>query len=689
MKYKSYTTVYTGFASGYSVENGEKNRIDFHAINVSFDNLINVVKARETKEEVALRLLAKHINLNGKADKTVSQANLDRIKEIIPDSILKKVYAKDSPINTFLNLLKIKQRDEHNAVYNLVNDENEPYYSSNSIKEIRVTRVESSDMVKLEFETTDPGICQDVLNIMTDVFIRKFRGIKQGETSNVSEFFEIQTKNAYDRLNEAEEKLKNFRSENRVINYYEQTKFISEKREDLIDEMNKEKMVLISAQAAVKNSEEKLGASKKLLITSAEILNLRNKISELNSKLLLLEVDKNTSNQQQISSLKSTIQELKNDLDQKVTSLFSSSISKEGINHKEIAKIWIENTITADESNSRIPIYENRLQEIENTYDQFAPLGSNLNKMEREIGIAEKEYLNHLASLNAARLRENNLQTSSNLQVVDMAFFPVKPLPNDRMLLIIISFLSSLLVTIAGLFGFDVLDQTIKNPQRAEKLTGKQIIGAYPLINKKTIKLQKDGYISKMTDNLIYQINQTLRQQNTNKKTFVIGICSNRNKDGKSFFIQQISEQLKKSNKTFLILTPEDQNDPNSTLENQQTYKAGFDFSEIDKIDQIANNINDYQLIILELPPLLSCKPSQALLESIDFNIFIMKAVKLWEKADINAFHQVYQISKINTAIVLNHTDWHILEQYIGELDLSGGKFRKLIKKWIKLDFGN
>ena len=38
MKYKSYTTVYTGFASGYSVENGEKNKIDFHAINVAFDN---------------------------------------------------------------------------------------------------------------------------------------------------------------------------------------------------------------------------------------------------------------------------------------------------------------------------------------------------------------------------------------------------------------------------------------------------------------------------------------------------------------------------------------------------------------------------------------------------------------------------------------------------------------------------
>ena len=79
---------------------------------------------------------------------------------------------------------------------------------------------------------------------------------------------------------------KNFRTENRVINYYEQTKFISEKREDLIDELNKEKMTLASAEAAMANSEEKLGASKKILKTSSEILNLRNKIVELNSKLI-------------------------------------------------------------------------------------------------------------------------------------------------------------------------------------------------------------------------------------------------------------------------------------------------------------------------------------------------------------------------------------------------------------------
>lgn len=690
LKYKSYTTVYTGFASGYSVENGEKNKIDFHAINVAFDNLINVVKARETKEEVALRLLAKHITLNGKADKTVSQSHLDRLKDILPDSIIKRAYTKDSPEKTFQKLLKIKQRDERNAVYTIVNDESEPYYSSNSIKEIRVTRVESSDMVKLEFETTDPGICQDVLNIMTDVFIRKFRGIKQGETSNVSEFFEIQTKQAYDRLNEAEERLKNFRSENRVINYYEQTKFISEKREDLIDEMNKEKMILISAQAAVKNSEEKLGASKKLLVASAEILQLRNEISKLNSDLLIMNVDNTNSNELEKNKIKNKLNNLKDELDNKVTSLFSANISKEGINHREIAKIWIENTVTSDESNARIPIYEKRLQEIENTYDQFAPLGSNLNKMEREIGIAEKEYLNHLASLNAARLRENNLQMSTNLQVVDMAFFPLRPEPNDRFLLVIISLLSAFVVTIASIFGFDALDQTIKNTQKAKKLVGKEVIGAYPLINKKTIKLQNSGSLEKMTTNILFQINQTSIKDKI-KRPFHISILSNRKGDGKSYVIDQLLQHLNIINKKTLVLLPKGQN-LNGNHENIIYYDAGIDFFEIETMNQLLPedlNLADFNYVITELPALLENKPSNKLMNSFDANLFLMKADKLWEQADDLLFQQVLTKTINETFVVLNHVDWHILEQFIGELDQNSGKLRKIIKKWIKLDFSN
>lgn len=688
--FKSSTTLYTGFASGYSIENGEKAKIDFHAITISFDNLINIVKAKDTKEEIALRLLAHHIFLNKKADNTIWQTNLDRVNSIIPSDVINKVLDKKSEDKTFNNLMTFKNQDEKNIIYKILNQDNDPYYSISAISDVKMTRMESSDMVKLEFESNDPGICQNVLKITTDVIIRKFRGIKQGETNDVSAFFELQTKLALERLNAAEEKLKNFRTENRVINYYEQTKFISEKREDLIDELNKEKMTLASAEAAMSNSEEKLGASKKILKTSAEILNTRNKIVELNSKLIILQNEDDKNNTSAVGKLSLEINQLKNELDDKVTNLFGESNSKEGITHKELAKIWIDNAVIADESKSRLPIYTNRLNEIEGTYDLYAPLGSNLNKMERQIGIAEKEYLNHLASLSAARLREQNLTMSSNLQVIDPPFFPTIPLPNSRKLLVIGGAFAGLVFIIAILIMLELLDQTIGSPERAISLIKKTVISGFPLINKKTQFLVDNGTIEKMVGVTVSKIYQILREKPKNQKPFIVSFISTRNHEGKTFFVNKISEYFKSSDKKVLVLLPDNDQHKASQISDAVYYPVGLKYMEMESIVDLlpsTHKLEDYDIVLVEFLPFFDQKAPVGITNECDLSILVAKADRLWENSDDNALNYFTETYLKSIFVILNNMPWYNMEYFIGEVPQKRSKVRQLVKKWIKLDF--
>jgi succinoglycan biosynthesis transport protein ExoP len=688
--FKSSTTLYTGFASGYSIENGEKAKIDFHAITISFDNLINIVKAKDTKEEIALRLLAHHIFLNKKADKTIWQTNLDRLSSIIPSDVTNKVLDKKSEEKTFTNLVTFKSQDEKNVIYTLLNHDNDPYYSIAAISDVKMTRMESSDMVKLEFESNDPGICQNILNITTEVIIRKFRGIKQGETNDVSAFFELQTKLALERLNAAEENLKNFRTENRVINYYEQTKFISEKREDLIDELNKEKMTLASAEAAMTNSEEKLGASKKILKTSADILNTRNKIVELNSKLIILQNEEGKNNASEIGKLGLEINQLKNELDDKVTNLFGESNSKEGITHKELAKIWIDNAVIADESKSRLPIYTNRLNEIEGTYDLYAPLGSNLNKMERQIGIAEKEYLNHLASLSAARLREQNLTMSSNLQVIDPAFFPTIPLPNSRKLLVVGGAFAGLVFIIAIFIMLELLDQTISSPERAISLIKRTVISGFPLIGKKTQFLVDNGTIEKMVGVTVSKIYQYLREKPKNEKPFVLSFISTRGKEGKTFFVNKISEYFKAADKKVLVLLPENEQHKQAQLSDVVYYPVGPKYIEIESISQLlpeTMKLEDYDIVLIEFLNFFDQKSPIGLANACDLSILVTKADRLWENSDSNVLNYYTETFTKSIFVILNSMPWYNMEYFIGEVLQKRSKVRQLVKKWIKLDF--
>ena len=60
LKYESETTLYTGLASGSSVET--KNFSLFETNN-AFDNLLNLIKSREVASETSIRLLVQHLSL--------------------------------------------------------------------------------------------------------------------------------------------------------------------------------------------------------------------------------------------------------------------------------------------------------------------------------------------------------------------------------------------------------------------------------------------------------------------------------------------------------------------------------------------------------------------------------------------------------------------------------------------------
>ena len=54
--YITTTTIYTGFASGYSIKSNERS--DFYAIKTKFDNFFESIKSRTTREDIILKTLA-------------------------------------------------------------------------------------------------------------------------------------------------------------------------------------------------------------------------------------------------------------------------------------------------------------------------------------------------------------------------------------------------------------------------------------------------------------------------------------------------------------------------------------------------------------------------------------------------------------------------------------------------------
>jgi succinoglycan biosynthesis transport protein ExoP len=85
LKYTSQTLLYTGLATGSSVE--MEKTFNYFATNTAFDNLINIINSRETQEEVAVRLLTIHLMLPEANPHYISKKLYDELKLKIPKDI--------------------------------------------------------------------------------------------------------------------------------------------------------------------------------------------------------------------------------------------------------------------------------------------------------------------------------------------------------------------------------------------------------------------------------------------------------------------------------------------------------------------------------------------------------------------------------------------------------------------------
>ena len=270
-KYYSQTVLFTGIASGSSIDLDKK--FNYLATNNAFDNLINIIKSRDTQEEVAIRLLTQHLMLGGPSETYISKEAYNELLEILPVEIHKYIVStnrkkksgqnSNTPWNekdyeeTVANLMQMMSKDNSNFVYSLLNFNNK-YYSLQAIAEVKAERVSTSDLIKLSYQIDDPGICQQTLEIYNAVCIKKYKDIRENGSDAVVKYFEAQLNKAENKLRVIEQKLLKFNQDNDIINYYEQSKAIAIVKEDMDLAFKNGVAQLEGTKASARRLEDKL-----------------------------------------------------------------------------------------------------------------------------------------------------------------------------------------------------------------------------------------------------------------------------------------------------------------------------------------------------------------------------------------------------------------------------------------------
>ena len=660
---QTYTTkakVYTGIASGYSIESQQNASFNYFAINNAFDNLIDLIKSRSTIEETALRLYALHLTQDEARLPIMTMASFDEMKSITPPEISGLV-DKTSVDHTFQNLQEYMNKDHTNFLYKMINA-GKTHYSLETISALKVRRVANSDMIEISFDSDDPAVCYQTIKILMKTFIRDNATMKENQTDAVVNYFESQLETSHRKLQVAEKKLLNFNEKNRIINYYEQTKHVASEKEKFELERQTVMLNYAASKSVINNLEKNLGTKNIIQLQNENIIKIRSRLTELNKEialdgLMLIPADSTKSSpHDDLDLLKEEADQLKEQLRATVDTLHFYQTTKEGLQVEEVITQWLSNVIAFEEANAKLIALDQRRNELDETIKHFAPLGANLKKIEREIDVDEREYLSLLHSLGLAKLKQQNIELSSNIKVVDPPLLPIEPLPSKRKFLIIAAVMVGFIMTFGMIILLRFFDTTLQHTSNSERLTRLKCIGNYPAMGKKK---KADPYFDELIQGSNSSIvNQILERckDGKHKEPFTLAFISNYLNEGKTTLLESVKSKLQASGLTVETANMND-NPPESKL------KKGVNMR------------------LIEFPSLINKVLPPGIGDGFDLLIYVIRANRGWSKADENMVETVKKVAHQDPVFILNSVKLDNMGDFTGQIPKKRSRLRKFIKR--------
>ena len=668
--YTVESTVFTGEQSGYSLE-GELLGSTIKAGNNTVDNFINIILAETTLKRVSYRLYARNM-IHGDLNRDNEYITAADYREIYnrtvnrPDGqALLALIDKNSEDKTVENMLKYEKPDKNNFIYGLFYW-NHPHYSYGALKKIQVLRKGSSDLLTIRYSSYDPGIAYHTIDILMKEFVNEYKDIRYGETDKVIEYFRSELARIGHELRMAEDSLTQYNTEKGIINYYDETKEIAAINKEF--ELREQDVLLAYSSSLIMKQEleKQMDSNTKQLLNNISFVNKLKEASELTGKISEMEsFNKENSNITALSQYKNQLNKTTKELSSITDRYVENKQSKEGIAKSNIVSQWLEQTLALEKAKASLNVVKKSKEELKEKYTFFAPVGSTIKRRERGINFTEQNYLSLLKSYNDALMRKKNLEmTSATLKVLNPPAYPIQPEPHGRKNIVLMSLLGSIAFIVGLFLIIELLDRTLRDKIRTERLTGSKLIASFPKENKQYIKYRTACLLiaTKYLSSAVFKYFSHKKEG----LPYIVNFLSIEKQNGKTFIADQLATYWQNLGLKVKVINWEADFNINSSQ-----YMLAKSINEL-------YSLNEEDIVLVEYPNMENYNVSNALLQEANVNLLVLRADRSWKETNNILYQKLKnQVGKTPLFTLLNYAERDVLETYTGMLP-PYTRFRKL-----------
>ena len=661
--YDTNTTIYTGMITGYNIEGGTGAAGGNSQTNIT--NLMLIITTDNTIHEVALRLFARCMMYGNpnKDNNYISAEHFRQLNATVPADV-KGLINHNNESATYANLKAYEKPSQDNFLFGLLNTH--PYFGINNItSRLKVLQLEKSDIIDIGYSCNDAGIAYNTLDILNDVFARQYQQLRYGETNNVIKFFEREVARLYRILTSAEDDLIRYNVSKRIINYEEQTKQLASLEAQQQNFRNDQLMNYTTAKALLDYLERQLGNRAQVIRSNKEFTNQVRDISRIQSRISNLRLmsseggGNNNESQEELAKAQRDLQRATGRVNQLTRDIEASTFSTEtGVKAQDMLGRWLEQLLLLEKTKAEMTATDIMKNDLDRQYLFYAPIGATLDRKARHIGFIEGNYMEMLRALNTARMRQRNLQMSTaTLRVLNPPMFPLNAQPTNRLMVLLGAFLLTFVLTTLYFLVIEMLDRTLRDRMRSERITKIPVMGCFP----KESNLRYRRFNKTIADMAMKQLSKALLPNFKEGQQNVLNLISTDSGNGKSYLAQELENYWISIGLQVRRLTYDE------------------DFLAEDSKFILAKDIKDLcpdilpdEIAIIEYPNLDDYSISPALLNMGTINMMVTRANRTWKDVDQKALNEVQAMldeeHKNTLYMYLTEASRYAVEEFVGQL---------------------
>lgn len=661
--YDTNTTIYTGMITGYNLEGGTGAAGGNAQTNIT--NLMLIITTDNTIHEVALRLFARCMmygNLN-KDNNYISAEHFRQLTATVPADV-KALINHNNESQTYANLKAYEKPSQNNYLFGILNYH--PYFGINQItSRLKVLQLQNSDIIDIGYSANDAGIAYNTLDILNEVFARQYQQIRFGETGNVIKFFEKEVARLYRILSNAEDDLIRYNISKKIVNYGEQTKQLTVLEMQQQNFRNDQLMNYTTSKALLDWLERQLGNRAQVIRSNQEFTNRVKDISRIQSRISNLRLmsseggGMDTESQEELAKAQRDLQAATGRVTELTKDIEASTYSTEtGVKANDMLSRWLEQLLLLEKTKAEMTATDIMKKNLDDQYLFYAPIGATIDRKDRHIGFIEGNYMEMLKALNAARLRQRNLQMSTaTLRVLNPPMFPLNAQPTNRLMILLGAFMLTFMLTALWFLIIEMLDRTLRDRMRSERITKVPVMGCYP----KESNLRYRRFNKTIGDMAMKQLSKALLPHFQEGQQNVLNLISTDSGNGKSYLAQELENYWISIGLQVRRLTY----DEDFLAEDSRFIMAKG-------IKDLCPDILPDEIAIIEYPNLNDNSISPNLLNMGTVNLMVTRANRTWKDVDQKALKEVQSMldeaHKDSLFMYLTEASRYAVEEFVGQL---------------------